>query len=219
MAGRPKMMLGRVDALTERAGELSEDVRAACPAQYLDRNHQGAESAWAVAVAATLRAHIALSELQCALFLKVFGHEKPGGRDDIDALKQRADALTPAEPSPEVPAGGSDEAWWKLTEAAIGRSASRWVVMEWVNDCLLMEPGEVEPASVPSQGAPGMLRWAKENRKEFYAKYLAGVEAEEQKPGASRGLMADGRDVRELVAELKGIMARRREAREEAGPP
>lgn len=115
-------------------------------------------------------------------------------------------------PESTLVAGVSPEndVWGRLTLAAFGRTASRWAVMEWVNDCLLVQTDRIDPASVPSQGAPALLKWAKENQKEFYAKYLARVEADEVKVSSSRGLMADGRDVRELVAELQDILARRR---------
>lgn len=97
--------------------------------------------------------------------------------------------------------------WERLTMSAAGRVASRWAVMDWVSQNLLIDPEQIDHASVPDQGAPAWLKWARENQKEFATKYFSKMDAPDESGSSTESSKtADGQSVEDILDDFLQIL-------------
>jgi hypothetical protein len=96
----------------------------------------------------------------------------------------------------------------RMTKSAKGRSSSQWAVVDWVSQHLLMDPREIDDSSVPSQGAPALLKWARENQKEFYSTWGKRMEKPDESGVDSEVDKAlDGTSVHEILDQFERLMS------------
>lgn len=94
-----------------------------------------------------------------------------------------------------------------LTQAAAGRTCSQWAEVDWVKQHILFDPAQIEASGVPSQGAPALLKWARENQKEFYATWGKRMEKPDTADAESELDKAfDGTSVHEMLDEFLRLL-------------
>lgn len=98
----------------------------------------------------------------------------------------------------------------RLAQAAQGRTVSRWANLEWVHQNLLIDPGEIDPDTVPSAGAPAMLQWAKEEPKEFWRQFNTRLDVQEEKDDEGLILAEDSLSVDELLVQFMKLAEEQR---------
>jgi len=101
-----------------------------------------------------------------------------------------------------VPAAGLPDVWLRLVAAAGDKRCTKATDREWVASVLLKDPEDIDPTTVPSAAAVGLLQWARANRSEFYKDVYARAARSESAASAGDGLTDDGQSVEDIIKQF-----------------
>lgn len=107
------------------------------------------------------------------------------------------------EPKPDP----TEDPYYKLTVAAKGKKARGSRVRQWVLEHMEIPAEMVDPETVPDQGAPAVLRWAKANPNAFMPTVLPKAAEKQAEANDAESVADDDRRHDEILAEFSQRLA------------